>query len=260
MFCEPEGCGQSPHSSGNVFSGDVPQGGVTMKVAVFSTNANFFGAVEEAFKRRGHTLDFWSERRSGYDLGRLLVRCDLAFIEFCQTPLDQVLSVIDNHKNVVVAARMHRIEMYNQMTRKEEFPWEKVDHLFVSADHVLERFLKHRQGLSKPKNITHAPTNILDPEKFPFVERVWKPPYRMCLVGNFVPKKRQYTTIQFMYDIKQKFGELFRLDILGQRGSWSGYGNPEYYQNCRDLIEDLELSDIVTIYDSGSFEGYCKKC
>jgi glycosyltransferase involved in cell wall biosynthesis len=52
-----------------------------------------------------------------------------------------------------------------------------------------------------------------------------------------------------MYDLKQKFGDIFRLDIVGQRGSWSGYGNFEYYQNCMDLIEDLQLSDVVTVYD-----------
>lgn len=220
-----------------------------MKVAVFTTNGSFFSPVEKAFRKLGHEVQFWRTEKSAYDLGRLLSWCDVSFVEFCQDPLQAVVAAKDDHPDVVLAARMHRIEMYNRFSTSPEFRWDKVDHLFVSADHVLERFLRNRSGKSKPRNVTVAPTNIVDPEMFPFVERDWKPPYRLCLVGNFVPKKRQYTTIQYMFDLKEKFGDLFRLDILGQRGSWSGYGNPEYYQNCLDLIEDLELQDAVTIYD-----------
>jgi glycosyltransferase involved in cell wall biosynthesis len=220
-----------------------------MKVAVFTTNGSFFSPVERAFRKLGHEIQFWNSENGAYNLGRLLSWCDVAFVEFCQDPLHSVVSAMGDHPGVVLTARMHRIEMYNRFSVSPEFPWDRVDHLFVSADHVLDRFMKSRVGVSKPKSITIAPTNIVDPEMFPFVERVWKPPYRLCLVGNFVPKKRQYTAIQYMFDLREKFGDIFRLDILGQRGSWSGYGNPEYYQNCLDLIEDLELKDIVTIYD-----------
>lgn len=220
-----------------------------MKVAVFTTNGSFFSPVENAFKKLGHEVKFWRRENAAYDLGRLLSWCQIAFVEFCQDPLDAVVSAMGDYPDVVLAARMHRIEMYNRFSKSPDFRWDKVDQLFVSADHVLDRFMKTRLGVSKPRNITVAPTNILDPEMFPFVERVWKPPYRLCLVGNFVPKKRQYTTIQYMYDLREKLGDVFRLDILGQRGIWSGYGNPEYYQNCLDLIEDLDLKDLVTIYD-----------
>jgi len=220
-----------------------------MKVAVFTTNGSFFSPVESAFKRLGHEVQYWRSEQAAYDLGRLLSWCDVAFVEFCQDPLPSVVSAMGDHPGVVLAARMHRIEMYNRLSNDPKFRWDKVDHLFVSAEHVLDRFMQNRAGVSKPRNITIAPTNIIDPEMFPFVERSWKPPYRICLVGNFVPKKRQYTAIQYMFDLREKFGDLFRLDILGQRGLWSGYGNPEYYQNCLDLIEDLDLKDIVTIYD-----------
>lgn len=220
-----------------------------MRVAVFTTNGSFFSPVENAFRKLGHEIQFWRSDKAAYDLGRLLSWCDVAFVEFCQDPLDAVVAAMDDHPDVVLAARMHRIEMYNRLTRDPKFPWNKVDHLFVSADHVLDRFMRSRAGVSKPRNVTVAPTNIIDPEMFPFVERSWKPPFRICLVGNFVPKKRQYTAIQYMWDLREKFGDIFRLDILGQRGSWSGYGNPEYYQNCTDLIEDMDLKNIVTIYD-----------
>ena len=220
-----------------------------MKVAVFTTNGSFFSPVEKALRDLGHSVEFWRPQKAAYDLGRLLSWCDVAFVEFCQDPLDSVVAAIEDHPDVLLAARMHRIEVYNGLTKNHDFRWDKVDHLFVSADHVLDRFMKHRTGCSKPKNLTVAPTNIIPPEMFPFSERTWKPPYRICLVGNFVPKKRQYTAIQYMHDLKMKFGDLFRLDIIGQRGLWSGYGNPEYYQNCLDLIEDLDLKDIVTVYD-----------
>lgn len=220
-----------------------------MKVAVFTTNGSFFSPVERAMLKLGHEVRFWRRENAAYDLGRLLSWCDVAFVEFSQDPLNAVIEAILDHPQVVLAVRMHRIEVYNRFTTNPEFPWDRVEHFFVSADHVLDRFMKSRVGVSKPRNITVAPTNIVDPKMFPFAERVWKPPYRLCLVGNFVPKKRQYTAIQYMFDLKEKFGDLFRLDILGQRGVWSGYGNPEYYQNCLDLIEDLELKDIVTVYD-----------
>ena len=81
-----------------------------------------------------------------------------------------------------------------------------------------------------------------------------EPPYRICLVGNFVPKKRQYTTIQMFYDVVQEFGDEFKLDIVGARGMWTGYGNPEYFINCQDLIEDLGLKDKVSIFDKIAFQ------
>lgn len=219
-----------------------------MKVAVFTTNGSFFGPINRALSRLGHEVEFWRREKGGYDLGRLMSWCDIAFVEFCQDPLGSVVDAAREHPDVVLVARMHRIEVYNRFTTGD-FAWDRVDHLFVSSGHVVDRFIKSREGKPKPKNITVTPTNIVDPELFPYAERIWKPPFRLCLVGNFVPKKRQYTTIQYMFDLKEKFGDMFRLDIIGQRGLWSGYGNPEYYQNCLDLIEDLDLKRTVTIYD-----------
>jgi glycosyltransferase involved in cell wall biosynthesis len=223
-----------------------------MKMAVFSVHLGFFDPIADAWKKKGHEIRFWRESDSfnnGYQIANLLNWCDVAFVEFCQTPLMELIGAKKDFPDKLLVARMHRIEIYNELTTNKNLEWDKVDVLYASARHVVDRFVKQREGLSKPKEITIAATNIADPTKFKFFERKWVPPYRICLLGNFVPKKRQYTAIQMMHDVRNKFGDEFKLDIVGDRGKWTGYGNPEYFQNCQDLIEDLELSDIVTIYD-----------
>ena len=150
---------------------------------------------------------------------------------------------------------MHRIELYNSITSDPGFDWSKVDLLLPSAAHIGDRFIRKREGLSKPKEILIAPTNLINPEQFPFFERRWEPPYRIGLVGNFVPKKRQYSAIEMMYDVKAEFGDKFWLDIAGEKGMWSGYGNPEYYQNCLDLVDELGLKDVVRMYAKIPHEG-----
>ena len=223
-----------------------------MKVALFSTNDNFFGPVAVELKKRGHEVRAWKETASftnGYNIARLMQWADLAFVEFVQTPFAEVLAAKKDFPNVKLVARLHRIEMYGDHVENEKTDWTLVDTLFVSAHHVAERFLQKRDKKSKPKEVIVAPTNIADPKLFPFVERKWQPPFRICMVGNFVPKKRQYTAIQMFWDVQQATNGQFIFDIVGQRGSWSGYGNPEYYQNCLDLIEELKLKDSVQIYD-----------
>lgn len=224
-----------------------------MRLAVFSTNLSFFEPLAEAFKKRGHELLIFDNDLRDFDRGALMARLfaniDAAFIEFCQTPMREVMKLAKAHKRVVIVARMHRIEIYNDITEDRNFDWGRVDLLFASADHVLDRFMQKRTGLSKPKALIMAPTNIVDPTAFKFVKRNWTGSLRLCMLGNFVPKKRQYSLIQCMYDMKKEFGDQFVLDIVGNAGKWSGYGNPEYYQNCLDLIEDLKLKDVVTVYD-----------
>jgi glycosyltransferase involved in cell wall biosynthesis len=232
--------------------------GGCLKVAVFSTNLTFFPPIAEAIKAQGHEILYWKENNSfmnGYNIGKLLSWCDIAFIEFCQTPMAEVLSLLANDSRVVVAARMHRIEMYNSITADPKVDWGRVDIFFGTSPHVIDRFMEYRTNKSKPFKLFHAPSNIVDPTKFNYQKKNWKPPIRLCLLGNFVPKKGQYQAIQFMWDLKKEFGNYFKLDIIGTRGQWSGYGNPEYYQNCLDLISDLNLSDTVTIYDPVPHDG-----
>ena len=223
-----------------------------MRVALFSTNDNFFGPIAAELRNRGHELAVWKESSgfsNGYNIGRLMQWCDIAFVEFIQTPFLEVLAAKKDFPNVKLAARLHRIEVYSDIVDNADTKWPLVDVLFVSAHHVAERFLNKRDKKPKPKEVVVAATNIADPAKFPFVERKWNAPYRMCMVGNFVPKKRQYTAIQMFWDVQQATGGQFIFDIVGQRGNFGGYGNFEYHQNCLDLIEELELKDGVQIYD-----------
>jgi glycosyltransferase involved in cell wall biosynthesis len=223
-----------------------------MKVALFSLNASFFTPIQRALKEQGHELRIWQKQSddwsNGYVFHELLEWCDVAWLEFLQSPLDRLLNVCDRHPDVLFVARMHRIEMYNNFVASP-IDLSKIDILFASADHVIKRFLEKRSDKPKPKDIVFAPTNIIDTNRFSFTERSWDFPLRICMVGNFVPKKRQYTAIQYMRALELLHPGKFKLDILGSKGKWSGYGNSEYYQNCKDLIDDLDLASIVTIYD-----------
>ena len=222
-----------------------------MKVAVYSINLSFFGPIADALRRAGHEVLFWEEKEAlenGLQIGRLNEWADIAFFEFCQTPMPIVLNCA-RKKNLLTVARMHRIEMYNNLTEDKNFDWSRLDITLFSAKHVTERFIEKRNGLTKPVTMITAETNIVDPEQYKYRERKWKPPFRIAMIGNFVPKKRQYTTIQMMYDLEKKFPGQFKLDIVGIRGSWNGYGNPEYYQNCKDLIEELRLENNVRIFN-----------
>ncbi len=223
-----------------------------MKFGIFSLNLSFFKPVADALTKRGHQLlyykDTGNQREDGFQMGRLLQWADAYFIDFCQTPLPEVLQRNNAFKKPVFS-RLHRIEVYNKLTSDKNFPWDQVDVLFASAPHVLDKFMHKRSGKSKPKEVVIAKTNTVDTNKFMWTERRWKPPFRLCMLGNFVPKKRQYTLIEMMFDVNLMHPNKFKLDIVGHKGLWSGYGNAEYYENCLDLIEDRKLEDVVTIYD-----------
>ena len=230
-----------------------------MKGAIFSTNLSFFENLDKAFKRDGHELRFWKQTdafNNGLQISELLFWADVAFIDFCQEPLQQVLHAIPiENSKVFVVARMHRLEMYNQHTLDPKFPWNKVDLLLASADHVLQRFLVNRGDNPKPKHAIVAPSNAINTFLFNWADRVWEPPYRISLVGNIVPKKRQYTAIQMMADLKSEYNSQLRLDIIGASGTLAGYGNTEYLQNCKDLVQDLALSDVVNFYEKATHES-----
>jgi len=220
-----------------------------MKIAVFSVNLSFFGDVQSTLINRGHEVRVWqpSAGLEGSQTAELLSWCDIVFFEFCQTPLGELLGLVPKGKKVV--ARLHRLEIYNNLTKAKEFDWSRVDMLIASAPHVLDRFVNTRQGMSVPKKFVVSLTNNVDVTTFKYAERVWEPPYKILMCGNFVPKKRQYTLIQMFQDVRTKLGDNFTLDILGARGMWTGYGNVEYYENCLDLIDDLGLDERVRIYD-----------
>jgi len=218
-----------------------------MNLAVFSTNISFFADLGTVLTNRGHTVAYYNPTDSIYDngvqLGAMVQWADAYFVEFCQDPIIEVIAKGDPNKPIF--ARMHRIEAYNAYSFDPKFKWDRISVLFVSAEHVLNRFLEHRGANSKPKQVFISPTNVIDVNKFKFKSKNWQNKIRMCIVGNLVPKKRQYSLIEMMVDTPDNFV----LDIIGSRNAFSGYGNPEYFQNCLDLIKDRKLENKVFIYD-----------
>lgn len=219
-----------------------------MRIAIFSTNLSFFDMFSNAIKNRGWELCFWtksSEFINGCQIERLLNWCDVAFIESCQEPIVEVLNIAKDHNKIIIA-RLHQTDIYNKTITDKYINWSSIDILFAPSRHIVNKFMAKRINMSKPSSIVVMPINIVDSIKFKFIEREWIPPFRLCMIGPITPQKRQYTTIEYFYDMRNKFGNKFILDIVDSNNQ---HNNTEYLESCLDLINDLDLSDIVTIYN-----------
>jgi len=228
------------------------------KMALISTNTNFFGNLEKAFLNAGceiqkynHTTDV---KFNYLQIGRLTNWCDFVFVDFAQDPLSDLLKYCD--KPIVV--RLHRIEVYNSQI--SSWDWSKVNLLIFIADHVKQRFEEQTKYSLKysPQKMVVLPEGV-DISKFvmPETPRTYKLPLKIGMTGRIVPKKRFYTAIQLLGDIvyaqREKMTSYYQepelqyeLHIAGSYANpFSGYGNVEYYQNCLDLITALNLQDRV---------------
>ena len=222
-----------------------------MKIAVVSLNLTAFDAILERLEKK-HTVRFWKasredQVRSYVELGRLCEWADLIWCEFCQHPVEWVIRMFPM-KKIVVTVR--RIELYHPIY---DMNWAAVDLLIFSCEHVKRRFydyLEKRNLMRKtPSNLPQRDyffqSSIYDGKIFKWVPRSFDPPYNICIVGHIVPKKRTYTLVQMFADLPDHY----RLNILGKHIHKTGYGNPEYLVNVKDLIEVLGLDERVTFHD-----------
>lgn len=223
-----------------------------MKVAVASVNLNFFGPVEKELARR-HTVQFYLHSQDHginmLNLGRLGQWADLVFVEFAQYPLEVVVGAFAK-KHIVV--RMHRVEMYSDEIYIQ-VDWNAVDLVIFGSEHVKERFyekldnwnLKTGRAINRPMRSEVIPDNVYDPELFKWVERKFEKPYQMCTVGYLTPLKGQYSLIRMFADLP----DYWHLNIVGER-IHEGYGNTEYEEQLKDLIESLGLRRRVKLLGS----------
>jgi len=223
-----------------------------VKLAVISSNLNFWYQFDKEFRKhhvvrvcRLLTPDPTGGIFNGVLLGKLCQWSDMIWIDFAQDPFQYVLDLFPS-KHIVV--RIMRIEVYNEAIYLLD--WNAVDLAIFVSEHMRQRFFDKlqaanaRRGLvvNRPMRSVVIPGNMYDPERFSFAERKFEKPYRASIVGHLVPKKRVYTLVQMFAELPP----YFTLDIAGGPGM-PGYGNLEYEQNIRDLIEILGLGDRVRL-------------
>lgn len=200
-----------------------------MKIAVISVNNNFFGDIATAFVKR-HSVKFYAESKdnalNNFNLGKLCDWADLIWCEFAQQPFQFALNLAPEKRIIV---RLHRIEVYNPYIYI--LNWSAVDMLIFSAQHVKDIFYTKLAGAkkpggglkidNKPRNDMVLPTNVVNPKIFTFIQRDFKPPYNICLIGHVIEIKRIYDFIQWFKDLDARF----RLFIVAQDADWkSSYG------------------------------------
>jgi len=215
-----------------------------MRIGVVSVNLSFFGDLAKAFKDAGDRLIYYQPNGDDAQQIELLKdKCDVIFGEFAQRPIDKFLD-----GDIPVYVRTHRIEMYQPIAERD---WSNCRIMFFSADHVKSRFIN--KTIFPPAHSEVSPTNLTlslldDRSRYP------KKPYRMLMVGRWVPKKRVYTAIQLMAP-RLISGE-WEMWFLGSNNGSEGYGNTEYPDNVKDLINTLKINRQVRILGHIDGENY----
>jgi len=209
-----------------------------MKIGIVSRNNNFLGDIYPELVRY-HSVRLYEETKDNslnyWNLGRMCEWADLIWCEFAQPPFQFVLNIVPE-KHIIV--RLHRIELYNPYIYT--LNWSAVNMLIFSAEHVKEIFyekLKESKlpegGLNiknKPMADIVIPTNIINPKVFSFVQRDFKPPYKICMIGRVAEIKRVYDFIQWFKDVDNRF----ILNIGTQGINW----NTDYSMDVKNLVED----------------------
>jgi len=195
-----------------------------MKIAFVSENMNFCKPILKELKKYHEVSVFkFSQEVNLERYARLLHWADLIYCEWSDHLL-QVASWLASPEKKLVA-RIHRYELYSKLLH--EIRWRNVDLLVsnIASNHIVEKFKLNVE--EKPKKILVLPDGV-DLKLWKFRKREFKKPYQICIVGNIIPRKGVYELIRMFAGLP----DYFELNIVGKR--W-----PEYYVNCRELIDEL---------------------
>ena len=206
-----------------------------MKIAFISENMNFCKPILKELQKEHEVSIFKFAQEVNLErYARLIHWADLVYCEWADHLL-QVASWLSPPEKKIVA-RIHRYELYSKLL--PEIRWKNVDLLVsnIASNHVIEKFKKIVEDL--PKKIIVLPDGV-DLKFWKFYKREFKKPYQLCVVGNIIPRKGIYELIRMFSALPKND---FVLNIVGKR--W-----PEYYENCRELCNELELGDRVKFWD-----------
>lgn len=197
---------------------------------------SFLPSLDKRFKEAGFQtkLHLYSEPTTR-SLVNLIADCneaDVIFCEFIQTPMDVVTAHIDKP----IFGRLWRCELYNPKFIDNVY-WTKVKALFVPTESVETKFrILRDKKLSTEIIRFKAPA--IDLETYPFLERDFSQPLiNIGILGNVIPRKRQFDAVQLMLDIPENY----RLSIGGD------FKDKEYATHTRDFIARNKLSGRVRL-------------
>ncbi|RLG45136.1 MAG: hypothetical protein DRN81_02730 [Thermoproteota archaeon] len=214
-----------------------------MNVALFTINPNFIGAIRSELQKYHDVREYIHTSNESFNLLNIhtLMRwADVAFFDFCQYPLTVATYFVD--KPCKIVARLMGLEIY----RTNSIIWKKVDHLILLPSH------KYRQ-IPDVKSHSFLPVGTdIRTFKPPIVKSFQK---NICIVGNVLPRKRVYTTIQTLYPLLKRG---WTLHIRDGQGNFRAELRQEYKAFIKELISTLQLEDQVHWHKWTSLPEYVK--
>ena len=229
-----------------------------MKIAFFALNQNFCGAILEELEAH-HQVKVW--QKTGLDpldwanIIGLINWCDVIYCDFIQTPCPEITALDWLDKPLV--ARMDGIDIMNHVNMN----WNKVTALILMPVqekrlHKLRRDWKNSssRGVAPKKPLTKLPEKILrrnigiDLGLFePNYDRA--PTYEIVMHSNVMrPTKRPYTALQVFAELIERDDKPWHFTLIGTwEGGWNWNNRREYVMALRELVEDLNLGDRLTI-------------
>lgn len=220
-----------------------------MKIALITKNWNFLPPIKKQLEKETthHIKQFWpveNEHVNWTNIMSLLQWCDIAFFDFAQTPLVELsnLAVKPCPKIVV---RVLGLEVFYNV---QHINWQHVDHIICISEHQKQRLIDLYLPDMPPITVIPLGVNVeqfTPPENKEFG-------YNICQVGNMLPHKRHYELIQLFADLIENTTpyHAWHLHIHHTTdGTWRAHQQKEYTIFCKELIEELELVDKVTIHD-----------
>lgn len=223
---------------------------VMKKMGVISSNLAFFGQLEDKFREKyelhayEHTM---SNGTNCMQVGKLLEKCDVIFVDYAQIPLRLVIQLMKNEEYIdkPLIVRFHRKEVYNnEIYDAGKWDWNRVDLAIFSSEHVAERF---RNKVSvKPKKSVVVGTNGVKLDLFkPNGGRKFEKPYKICMVGSILPIKRIYEMVKLM----PLLGEEFLLSVVGEfrRPNYLAQDVIEYYEIIMDYVSENGITNVNLI-------------
>jgi len=197
-----------------------------VNVALLTINSNFIGVIREELQRHHHVREYihtTNETLNFQNIHALMQWADVAFFDFCQYPLTVATYFVD--KPCKIVARLLGLEIYQTGSIR----WDRVDHLILLPTHKYRKIPPVESHSFLPVG-----TDI----------RAFKPPRKkvfgrnICIVGNVLPRKRVYTTVQTLYPLLKQG---WQLNIRDGRGDFRKRIRQEYRSFIQELIETMHL-------------------
>lgn len=213
-----------------------------MKIAVFTINPTWMRADIDAMRRANHLVRIWRrhdkrDRLNLLNVGRLMDWCDIAYFDWCQYPFPEACRFQAAKCKIVVRAR--GLPFFNIY---KTHPWNRVT-LVVGHQLIGQRLGEAEQ---KPRFL-HLPQGS-DPTFF-IMPKTREYGKNLAMHSTTIRyRKRVYSSIQAFYDLLRHDPEwTFHLKGEWEKGYGASWEGTQYTEPCKELIEDMGISDAVEL-------------